>query len=224
MAVSITARLAAENGWTFIKNDHPSLLPDAIAMAEWYQPSVVFCEDIDTCSPENRNEQVNDLLNTIDGIEKDREVMVVFTTNHVDQIGPALLRPGRIDAVINFDPPDGPTAGRLIRHYGKDLISPKTSTEQAGSILAGAPASMIREVVERAKLNAISNSRRIDHLTEDDLTYAAKSLSQHLSLCIPSQRISPTPISAKTAEEFGVGLGEGLKKSLLLHQDPIHVE
>lgn len=41
--------------------------------------------------------QLNDLLKIFDGYNNLNKCIVVFTSNHVDQLDPALLRPGRID-------------------------------------------------------------------------------------------------------------------------------
>lgn len=42
------------------------------------------------------------ILNLIDGIKETPGRIMIFTTNHPEQIDPALIRPGRIDIKINF--------------------------------------------------------------------------------------------------------------------------
>ena len=42
------------------------------------------------------------VLNFFDGIIENHESMVIFTTNHIEKIDSAFLRPGRIDYKINF--------------------------------------------------------------------------------------------------------------------------
>lgn len=42
------------------------------------------------------------LLNCIDGVERKDGVLLVVTSNHIDKIDPAMLRPGRIDRVVEF--------------------------------------------------------------------------------------------------------------------------
>lgn len=42
------------------------------------------------------------ILNTLDGIQEYPNRMVIFTANHPERIEPALLRPGRIDYVVDF--------------------------------------------------------------------------------------------------------------------------
>ena len=43
------------------------------------------------------------VLNTIDGIMELHDVMLIFTTNHLEKIDPAFIRPGRIDYILKLD-------------------------------------------------------------------------------------------------------------------------
>jgi hypothetical protein len=43
-----------------------------------------------------------DILELLDGITETTDRMAIFTTNHIDKIDPAFLRPGRIDMVVEF--------------------------------------------------------------------------------------------------------------------------
>lgn len=46
------------------------------------------------------------LLNAIDGVASEEDYIVFMTTNHVDKLDPALIRPGRIDLKQLIDYPD----------------------------------------------------------------------------------------------------------------------
>ncbi len=53
-------------------------------------------------------------LSHLEGVERPEGVVYVFTTNSpVDQIDPAIIRPGRIDVVLPFNEPDEP----LVRQF-----------------------------------------------------------------------------------------------------------
>src|SRR5262249_22003547 len=106
---SLTARMAArvceENGWTFILLDRVQGLRTALEFANRYSPAVVFAEDIDRIS-EERNDAANDLINTIDGVlSKSSKIMTILTTNFADKLDKAMVRPGRLDAVISLRAP-----------------------------------------------------------------------------------------------------------------------
>ncbi|HEY6347485.1 MAG TPA: AAA family ATPase [Bryobacteraceae bacterium] len=63
---------------------------------------------------------LNQLLNEMDGLREDAEVLFILTTNHPDQIVPALAsRPGRIDQAIEFPLPDEEGRTKLTRLYAR---------------------------------------------------------------------------------------------------------
>src|SRR6185312_11215945 len=85
---------------------------------------------------------------------KSCEIMVILTTNRVNKIAKALLRPGRMDSIISLKMPDADAAARLVALYGRDLFSQDLDFKQVGKRLAGMRPASIRECVERSKLIA----------------------------------------------------------------------
>lgn len=152
----VTAKKAQENGWSFLYCERAGELAEMVKLAHHFQPSVVFCEDIDRAVSGGRTVEMDDILNIIDGIEsKGVELMVVLTTNHVEELNQALLRPGRLDAVINVLPPDAKAVEKLIRVYGRGLVPANADLSAVGEKLSGCIPAVIREVVEKSKLSAI---------------------------------------------------------------------
>ncbi len=185
LTAGVAAKKCAENGWTFIYLEKASHLKRAIMLARQYQPAVIFAEDIDQeIGGNERDEAVNSILNTIDGIDaKTTEIIVVLTTNHVDRINRAMLRPGRLDAVIPVRAPDAEAVQRVIRLYGRGLVDPNTNLTEVGRLLDGQIPATIREVIERAKLSAArrpDTDWRGDTLVADDLVVAANSIMAQL--------------------------------------------
>lgn len=157
LAAFALAKLARDNGVTFIYCGNVDDLPLVIQFGQLYSPAVVFCEDIDAVTKGERDTDMNTLLNLVDGIEsKTSEVIVVFTTNEVEKIHEALLRPGRMDAVIEVKEPDAEATERLMRLYGRNQIVPGADLSKAAEIMAGSIPAIIRESVERAQLSALS--------------------------------------------------------------------
>jgi transitional endoplasmic reticulum ATPase len=180
-----TAQICVENGWTFVAVDRASGLRQALELARRYQPAVVFCEDIDRSTTGKRTIQLDDILNTVDGLEsKSTEIMVVLTTNHVENISKAMLRPGRLDAVIRVEAPDPDAVERLIRVYGSGLVPLKEKLDVIGAKLAGQIPAVIREVVERSKLYAINLTNGAEELvvSQDALLAAAEPMAYHWGL------------------------------------------
>jgi transitional endoplasmic reticulum ATPase len=180
LTARVTAKVAVDHGWTFIVIARAEGLSAALSAAQRYQPAVVFAEDIDRFGDRSK-ESVNDLVNMMDGlVPANAAVMTVLTTNFVETIDKALLRPGRLDAVVSIDAPDSETVGRLIRLYGAELLSDDVELEQVGYILSGQIPATVAEVVKRAKLAMLTEDR--EALTEADLVTAAESMKRHLAL------------------------------------------
>lgn len=162
MVGRVAAKHAQDVGRTFILLDNVEHIAEAIEMAVRYAPAVIFAEDLDRIVGRDRSVEVDAVLNTIDGIaNKDAEIMVVLTTNNVAEINKAMLRPGRLDAVIEITAPDADAAARLFKLYGRGLVE---ATDQelktVGEVMSGQIPAVLREVVERAKLFGIAGMRR----------------------------------------------------------------
>lgn len=180
-----TATLAAEHGWTYIVSPSAKDFPDCVKFAQRYQPAVVFCEDIDKSTSGDRTEEMDQILNTIDGVNsKKTEIILVLTTNEVEEINPAMLRPGRLDAIIHVDRPDAEATTRLITLYAGALLAAGEDLERIGAALAGSTPAVIREVVERSKLTAIHllKDGADFQLTEKALLIAADTMAMHRKL------------------------------------------
>lgn len=202
MVAQATAKVCEDNGWTFILLDRAQGLKDGLLFAQRYAPAVVFCEDIDRVTDE-RDEDANDLLNTIDGIlTKNSQVIAVMTTNHVEKINSAMLRPGRLDAVISVAAPDAGSVQKLIRMYARDLLPESEPLEKVGEALAGNIPATIREVVERAKLRLMAHTDEVPHLVQADLLHAAEEMKVHLDLLDRSIHGTPPTPTERLAQSI----------------------
>ena len=60
------------------------------------------------------------LLNALDGVASGEERIIFMTTNHVDRLDPALIRPGRVDLSLLIDDASPAQAKELFtRFYGR---------------------------------------------------------------------------------------------------------
>jgi transitional endoplasmic reticulum ATPase len=156
LLASFIARIAVANGWTFIYVKNSAELKEALSFAQHYQPVVVFSEDVDRIAGEERDDDVNTLLNQLDGIDgKNAEILTILTSNHADEINEAMRRPGRIDVVLEVEPPDAEAVTRMIRRFAGDRLDPKTDLTEASERLEGQIPAMVREVVSRSKLEML---------------------------------------------------------------------
>lgn len=222
MAAHATALKCVRNGWTYIVCERADELADVLRLASEYKPAVVFCEDIDRVMAGERDIDTDHILNVIDGVEsKNAELMIVLTTNDIDNINPALLRPGRLDAVIYIDKPDAEAAERLARQYGRGLVGDSEDISEASILLAGRIPAVIREAVERSKLAAIKLSDDPLgelHVTNAALLHSAKRMQFQLDKLEPkildsrSETVKAAEMIAKAhmeAQDKAIAAGQG---------------
>jgi transitional endoplasmic reticulum ATPase len=179
LTASLVAKVATENGYTFIYVRNPKELFDAYRVMELYSPGVIFCEDIDALLTDERDAIRNRIMNILSGVDTQKsDIITVLTTNHPEKIGPGFLRPGRLDAVIEVTEPDEKSVVRLIQLYGRGLIDSKEDLTEVGKKLAGNIPAVIQEVVEKAKLYQISMSKGDEKMKKIDASALLASANQ----------------------------------------------
>lgn len=193
MIATATANLALHHGWTYVECVSIDELPEVVRLARQYGDGehgvVLFCEDIDRLMRgDERTVEIDQVLNVIDGVEsKGTALMIVLTTNELEKITTAMLRPGRLDAIIHIPAPDAAAAVKLARQYGRGLIAESDPLTESGKSLDGKIPAIIREVVERSKLRAISITAEDSDLvvTDEALAFAAQEMDEHVRLLMP---------------------------------------
>lgn len=121
---AIRVGLAGEKlfGRTFFYIENAGVFNKLVPYIKNYQPSTVFVEDIDQISAGDRDSDMNNLLNQLDGNElKNVDVTFIFTTNNHDKIHPAMRRPGRIDQVLHFDYCDVASIAKIFAIYADGM-------------------------------------------------------------------------------------------------------
>jgi transitional endoplasmic reticulum ATPase len=188
LTMAVAAALATKEGITYVHVQRADELAEAIRFARQYESpaAVVACEDIDRSTDGERDVEMDDLLNTIDGIDaKNSNIMVILTTNQIDNINAAMLRPGRLDAIIDIKPPDAPTVERLIRRYLGNALPDNEDIAPAGQALAGEIPAVIAEVCKRAKLAQLSQQPKglpVRHLNGMAVIDAANTMTVQLEV------------------------------------------
>jgi len=93
------------------------------AKARQVAPAIVFFDEVDALVPRRgtavgephvTERIVNQLLSELDGLEELRGVVIVGATNRPDLIDPALLRPGRFDALVYVPVPDAEARREIL--------------------------------------------------------------------------------------------------------------
>lgn len=215
LLASYIARESTAAGWTFIYVKNPAELPQALRWAVQYQPVVVFVEDIERVAGLDRTTQVNELLNQLDGIDgKASEILTVLTSNHPDKINAAMRRPGRIDLVVPVLPPDPETVVKMVEVFAGKLLAPKTDLTGVGAILAGEIPARVKEVVNRAELEANRRTGDVNaKITGEDLEAVAREVKAEGEMFRNQVAGGNANDVSKLAEGF-VQAGQAMQKSL----------
>jgi chaperone BCS1 len=77
-------------------------------------------------------------LNALDGVASGEERLIFMTTNHIEKLDPALIRPGRVDLIEKIDDAI-PEQARILfgRFYGGRDVTPSIADEELSGRLGG---------------------------------------------------------------------------------------
>lgn len=131
--------IATEANANFISVKGPELISKWVGESEKHvreifkkarqvAPAIIFFDEFDSISKsrgssmnDSTEKVVNQLLTELDGIEELEKVIVIAATNRKDLIDPALLRPGRIDSIIQLKMPDSDTRKEILKVHSKNM-------------------------------------------------------------------------------------------------------
>jgi transitional endoplasmic reticulum ATPase len=95
-------------------------LQEAFDRARAQRPAVVFLDEVDALTPrremahEASHRVVSTLLENLDGLRPLEGVIVVAATNTPDSVDAALLRPGRLDRLVEVPLPDADARAQIL--------------------------------------------------------------------------------------------------------------
>lgn len=107
--------------------------------------NIIVFEDVDVVVPDRKeatgkgtNVTLDALLNIVDGMLTPHGAIFVMTTNHAEDLDPALLRPGRVDLQIEFGPLDDYQANLMVsRFLGREVELPSVDKVIMPAALSG---------------------------------------------------------------------------------------
>lgn len=194
----LTAQVALANKWTYIHVQPGDSIELALQLAVQYGPAVVWIEDIDqVASGTHDPRQIVRVLEALDGVTSkvDGGLLVGMTTNYVEKLAPAVLRPGRIDMIVHVAEPDRPAFEAMIRAVlpegGADTLDFDQLWTEMGSewdehgelIRGGLLPAFVVGAAKDAVNYAVSRSGGKDAtVTTTDILDMAKSVSRTLEL------------------------------------------
>lgn len=224
LAGVLTAQIAVQHGWTYIHVSPGERIESALDLARQYGPAVVWIEDVDTIAGGKQDQnRVVQVLEALDGVttKVPGGLLVGMTTNYVEQLAPAVLRPGRIDTIVHVAQPDRPAFQGIIKAalpggqadtLDFDELWAKMGSEwdTTGKLTKeGMLPAFVVGATQDAMRYALARSGGLDPaVTTQDILDAAQSLERTFELQQAAQN-APTPI-----EPLGAAVREVLERTL----------
>jgi hypothetical protein len=178
LAAAVTAQFALENGWSMIQSRWDEDLKQVVKFAELLGvPCAVVIEDIEKLIQRDPKE-MDALLDLFDGIgAKNREVMLLMTSNHVNELTKSMTRAGRIDRMIYVSDLDREGVERLINALIPAEQREELDYEALHEAYDGYAPSWIVEALKNVKVaSIIRTGKNGEPLATEDFVVEANAL------------------------------------------------
>jgi transitional endoplasmic reticulum ATPase len=226
--------VATESSANFISIKGPELLSKYVGESEkaireifrkarQASPAIIFFDEIDSIVPVRGSSAdsfvaervVSQILTELDGLEELRDVVVIAATNRIDMVDPAILRPGRIDRLIEIPLPERETRSRIFEIHlrGKPLadeVSIASLVEMTGGCSGADIGAVCREAAMLALREAIfAVSGRGEHADSGDVKAIVEDIrimQRHFDCATGYLRKTEAETGVVVEMEIGVGL------------------
>lgn len=140
-------------------------------LAELNAPCIVFIDEIDAVGKRRSgggdgatteaNQTLNALLQRMDGLGSNSGIFVIGATNRIDDLDPALLRPGRFDKRLFVGPPKNKAdRDEVVKLYLKNKkVSSECDIDSVSKLLFGFTGAEIEQVLNEAVLISVQEDR-----------------------------------------------------------------
>ena len=131
------------------------------------RPSIIFFDEIDGLAPVRSSRQdqihssiVSTLLALMDGLDNRGEIVLIGATNRIENIDPALRRPGRFDRELRFALPDKRTRQEILKLHTTAWQPPIAAAllNTLGTRTIGYCGADLKGLTAEAALNALRRS------------------------------------------------------------------
>ncbi|KAK3955078.1 P-loop containing nucleoside triphosphate hydrolase protein [Pseudoneurospora amorphoporcata] len=136
------------------------------------------------------------LLNILDGVASQEGRVLIMTTNHLKKLDKALIRPGRVDMIVEFGRADKDMTAAIFRAIfapleGDEVDTPTTPSDAADSVSTLLPSPTVDPAtVEKQRL--ATEARRESE--RDEATLKVVELASRFAEKIPAHEFSPAEI------------------------------
>jgi len=147
---------------------------------------------------------LGEYLQSMDGMEPNNGMVIIATTNHTENIDPAISdRPGRFDRIIDVPLPNYSQRSGIISNILTKMPAEEISESEIAKIAnrsSGLSGAWIREIVQTAMIEAIYAGR--EQVSTVDLELGLKDVLVRRGLAYQSTPKLVSEIEAKNAEVY----------------------
>lgn len=166
--------------------DTEEILRELFDHAKRNEPAILFFDELDSLGSERGegpnqqfgNRIVAQLLSLMDGIDQEQEgLLIIGSTNRIEDIDQALLRSGRLDWKIKFEVPEH--QGRVeifesLRQQGYN-VADSVDPEEIASLTDGWNGAQLSSLLDEAVIVAVSSGREQITTTDLKISYERRS-------------------------------------------------
>ena len=156
------------------------LVKDIFALARNKAPTIIFIDEIDalasvrmdtgTSGEREVNRTFMQLLAEIDGFDHLDNVKIIGATNRADILDNALIRPGRLDRLIEVSLPDEEGRLEIFKVHSQKMNLQHVNVKKLAAEMQDFSGAEIRAVCTEAGYFAIRKNQ--NHVTQDDFVQA----------------------------------------------------
>ena len=156
-------------------------------LARMLQPSLLVLEDVDLIFSAREinlySTALGDLMDELDGFQKDESVTFLLTTNAIERLEAAIKdRPGRINQCIYFGHPNAELRKRYIKRYLRDFDFAQVDLDHVVDLSKGCSQAFIKELIYRAvqiSLERPETNGQSIHLIDKDFDHAMQEMTRY---------------------------------------------
>lgn len=185
-------------------------------LARKNKPALIFIDEIDAFTPVRTKEDItqsqiqtiNQFLSEFDNIDKEKndDVFIIATTNRIEAVEPALLRPGRFDWQLQIRLPNENDREVILKEFISNIkADPKLNVALLVEKSAGFTGADLDNLVNEAAIAAVKKNKKT--VDQNDFEFAFQKIAMYqkdLSPIFSVKIVSPNEIKTRLSDIAGM--------------------